>query len=44
MNKRKSKQSRMVQTQETITHNSKVKPGFLSMVLNQGHRVTAASD
>ena len=27
-----------------ITHNSKVKPGYLSMGLNQGQRLTAASD
>ena len=30
--------------EQTITHNSKVKPGYLSMVLNQGQRLTAASD
>ncbi|CDQ63442.1 unnamed protein product [Oncorhynchus mykiss] len=32
------------QTQKIITHNSKVKPGYLSMVLNQGQRMIAASD
>ena len=30
--------------QKTITHNSRVKTGYLSMVLNQGQRLTAASD
>ena len=31
-------------TENIITHNSKVKTGCLSMVLNQGQRLTAASD
>jgi hypothetical protein len=42
----KPKQFRVEQTltQKIITHNSKVKPGYLSMVFNQGQRLTAASD
>ena len=32
------------ETEKIFTHNSQVKPGYLSMVLNQGQRLTAASD
>ena len=42
----KPKQFRVEQTltRKIITHNSKVKSGYLSMDLNQGQRMTAASD
>ena len=44
--KTKTKQFRVEQTltRKVITHNSEVKPGYLSMVLNQGQRLTAATD
>jgi hypothetical protein len=42
----KPKQSRVAPTltPKINTHNSKVKPGYLSMILNQGQQLTAASD
>ena len=46
MNKLKSNQSRVVQTQtqETNTHATQVEKGYLSMILNQRQLTTPASD